>query len=358
MDRTRTLYISFRVYSLLALLMPLTCVDVSAQDPQFSQFYAAPLYLNPAFAGSTNQGRAGLNYRNQWPAIDANFTTISAFGDFYLEDYNSGIGTLITRDYVNLVGMQNISFALQYSYDLSIIKGLSFRPGFEVGITNRSINFGKLVFGDQLDPNTGTISGPTQEALRGSSKFYPDIAAGGLFYTSFAWLGFAAHHLTTPNISLSGENSPLAIRYSVHGGYKFFLKHGVMGNGIYARKSERSIAPALQWRHQGPFDQLDIGAYFTFEPLLIGTWYRGVPYKRVNGYSNNESIVMLVGMTVLKGESDRRYILNIGYSYDYTISQLGPGSGGAHEFSLVGSWPIRNPRKPPKDKMVIPCPDF
>ena len=67
---------------------------------------------------------------------------------------------------------------------------------------------------------------------------------------------------------------------------------------------------------------------------------------------------MLVGMTVIKGEDTRRDILNIGYSYDYTISQLGPGSGGAHEFSLVYSWPIRNPRKPPKDKMVIPCPDF
>ena len=42
----------------------------------------------------------------------------------------------------------------------------------------------------------------------------------------------------------------------------------------------------------------------------------------------------------------------------YTISKLGPASGGAHEFSLVYSWPTRNPRKPPKDKLIIPCPDF
>ena len=45
-----------------------------AQDPQFSQFYAAPLYLNPAFAGSAQEARVGINYRNQWPQIDdANF---------------------------------------------------------------------------------------------------------------------------------------------------------------------------------------------------------------------------------------------------------------------------------------------
>jgi hypothetical protein len=99
---------------------------------------------------------------------------------------------------------------------------------------------------------------------------------------------------------------------------------------------------------------MDVGFYFTFEPLIIGTWYRGVPFKQVNGFTNNESVVLLVGFTK-KGAKD---ILNIGYSYDYTISQLGAGSGGAHEFSLVYSWSTRNPRKPPKDKLMIPCPDF
>ena len=66
---------------LLAICTLLAAPEVNGQDPQFSQFYAAPLYLNPAFAGSTNQGRAGTNYRNQWPAVDANYTTLSAFAD-------------------------------------------------------------------------------------------------------------------------------------------------------------------------------------------------------------------------------------------------------------------------------------
>ncbi|WP_287060456.1 type IX secretion system membrane protein PorP/SprF, partial [Algoriphagus sp.] len=42
-----------------------------AQDPQYSQYYAAPLYLNPAMAGGELTGRVGFNYRNQWPSIDA-----------------------------------------------------------------------------------------------------------------------------------------------------------------------------------------------------------------------------------------------------------------------------------------------
>jgi hypothetical protein len=69
---------------------------------------------------------------------------------------------------------------------------------------------------------------------------------------------------------------------------------------------------------------------------------------------NNESIVLLLGFVQL-GAKDA---INIGYSFDYTISKLGVSSGGAHEFSLVYTWPMRNPRKPPRDKLIIPCPDF
>lgn len=330
--------------------------SVTAQDPQYSQFYAAPLYLNPAFAGSTGQNRIGMNYRNQWPAIDANFNTISAFYDTYIEDKNSGIGVLLTRDREGVLGLQSISLAFQYSYDLQIVKGLSFRPGFQAAIYNRSINFDKLTFGDQFDPLTGDIISPTSaEALNtGQSKFFPDLSFGGLLYSKRAWLGIAAHHVTQPNQSIIGEESKLPMKLSAHAGFKFYFKPGEMGDGFYKKGQERSFAPAIQYRHQGEFDQMDLGFYFTFEPLIIGTWYRGVPFKKVNGFTNNESIVMLIGFTK-KGAKD---ILNIGYSYDYTISQLGVGSGGAHEISLVYSWSSRNPRKPPKDKLMIPCPDF
>src|SRR5215475_728917 len=93
---------------LIVLVLMLGIVGaVTAQDPQFSQFYAAPLYLNPAMAGSTGQARAGINYRNQWPAIDANFTTMSAYFDYYIEDKNSGVGVLLTRDQEGLAGLRS-----------------------------------------------------------------------------------------------------------------------------------------------------------------------------------------------------------------------------------------------------------
>jgi len=329
--------------------------SVTAQDPQFSQFYAAPLYLNPAFAGSTQQGRVGMNYRNQWPGIDANFTTVSAFADFYLEDYNSGVGAILTRDYANVLGLQSIGLGFQYAYQLQINKKISFRPGVQVSINSRSINYNKLIFGDQINPD-GSIDA-TAESLSGGSVFFPDLGFGGLLFSEHAWIGIAAFHLLTPNQSLVGGSDELPMKFSAHAGYKFFFKSGVMGMGYETKPQEKSLAPAIQYRHQGQFDQMDLGMYLTLEPLTVGMWYRGVPYKKVNGYVNNESLVLSIGLHK-KASNKLNDLLSIGYSYDYTISQLGPGSGGAHEFSLIYSWPIRNPRKPSKDKLVIPCPDI
>lgn len=346
------------VYKIVSLgLLMLFCeLTVTAQDPQFSQFYAAPLYLNPALTGSTGQARAGINYRNQWPAIDANFTTMSVYADYFIEDKSSGVGIILNRDVEGLAGLRSLSLGLQYSYELYITKNLGFRPGVQVALFNRDINFNKLTFGDQIDPTTGDFVNPnTAEQFNTNfSKTFVDLSLGGVFFTKVAYLGIAAFHLTQPNQSIIDENSPLPVKLSVHGGFKFYMKPGAVGSGVYTREAERSIGPAFQYRHQGQFDQMDLGVYYTAEPLVLGVWYRGVPFKPVNGFVNNESIVLLLGFTRIGAKE----ALNVGYSFDYTISKLTASSGGAHELSLTYTWPMRNPRKPPKDKLVIPCPDF
>src|SRR3979490_892289 len=55
----------------------------SAQDPNFSQFFASPLTLNPAMTGKFDGlYRVAGNYRNQWPAIYNAFTTATISVDF------------------------------------------------------------------------------------------------------------------------------------------------------------------------------------------------------------------------------------------------------------------------------------
>ncbi|UII30174.1 type IX secretion system membrane protein PorP/SprF [Fulvivirga ulvae] len=342
---------------LFCLLMLAAPVVVTAQDPQFSQFYAAPLYLNPAFAGAMQQPRVGLNYRNQWPAIEANFVTISAYFDTYIESKNSGVGFLLMRDTEGQAGLKSTSVGLQYAYQLYITNWLTFRPGFQAAFYNRNVNFSDLTFGDQFDPNTGEVINPTGETFGNLSKNFLDLSAGGVLYTKNAWLGVAAHHLNKPDQAFEESADPkeLPTKLSLHGGVKLLFSPGTMGSGLYARPQERSLTPTFQYKTQGEFDQLDLGLYLTLEPLIFGTWYRGLPFKKLEGFNNNESIVLLVGFTKKGGNGE---VFNIGYSYDYTISKLGSGSGGAHELSVSYSWSSRDPRKPPKNVMQIPCPDF
>jgi type IX secretion system PorP/SprF family membrane protein len=72
--------------------------DVNSQDLHFTQFYANPLYLNPAYAGSVRCPRFVANYRNQWPGLAGNFVTYSASFDRHLDDLNGGIGVMFTSD--------------------------------------------------------------------------------------------------------------------------------------------------------------------------------------------------------------------------------------------------------------------
>ncbi|MEM6841816.1 MAG: type IX secretion system membrane protein PorP/SprF [Bacteroidota bacterium] len=321
-----------------------------AQDPQFSQFYAAPLYLNPAFAGSTELTRVGLNFRSQWPSLDANFNTASVYMDHFFEDYNSGVGAIITGDRQGLQGLQSISIGLQYAYQLRLTRELTFRPGVQGAFYNRGLNPGRLVFGDQLN-ETGMISPVTGENLRaGLNRSFFDLTLGGVLYTDNLYFGYSAGHVTTPNQSLTGDLAPLPMKHSIHGGYRILLPSGFGRIGEDEKGRERSVTPTFQYKRQGNFDQLDVGAYLTYEPLVVGLWYRGIPVPQLETFPNNESVILLAGFILEE--------FNIGYSFDYTISGLGIQSGGAHEVSIVYHFSLRDPRKPPRSIMKIPCPKF
>jgi len=86
---------------LCLLLLAAFAVDGNAQDPIFSQFYSAPLMLNPAFAGNTYEPRIAMNYRNQFPAVvdgSTAFATYAVSYEQFVPSLNSGVGLLIKTD--------------------------------------------------------------------------------------------------------------------------------------------------------------------------------------------------------------------------------------------------------------------
>ena len=77
-------------------LLSVVSVDVLAQDPTFTQFYANPIYLNPALAGSTGCPRVAMNYRNEWPQLTGNYITYSLAYDSYVKSISGGLGFIAT----------------------------------------------------------------------------------------------------------------------------------------------------------------------------------------------------------------------------------------------------------------------
>ena len=317
---------------------------LQAQDPQFSQYYAAPLYLNPGLVGINQKGRMGINYRTQWPNLDANFETFSGYIDYHFEDYYSSAGLIFTRDSEGVAGLQSTSIGLQYAYQVQLNYQWTFRPGVQIAYYIRDLNFDKLTFGDQFGPNGIERDFTNENFNTGLNASFFDLSFGGIFYNPSLWLGGAIHHITEPNQSIAGGDAPLPRRISVHGGYRLPLFPG----SIRSSQGERSITPTFNYRTQGQFDQLDLGAYLTLEPILFGVWYRGLPIKNLDGITNNESIIFMVGL-----QSKRT---TFGYSFDYTISDLGIGTGGAHEISIAYSFSLGDPLKPAADVRRLKCP--
>lgn len=336
------------VRNLLVLLVLVGALStqnsLQAQDPQFSQYYAAPLYLNPGLVGINQKGRMGINYRTQWPNLDANFETFSGYIDYHFEDYYSSAGLIFNRDSEGVAGLQSTSIGLQYAYQVQLNYQWTFRPGVQAAYFIRDLNFDKLTFGDQFGPN-GIERDLTGEVFdTGLRATFFDLSFGGVLYNPSLWLGGAIHHVTQPNQSIAGGDSPLPRKISFHGGYRIPLSPGSLRTDL----GERSVTPSFNYRTQGQFDQLDVGAYFTLEPLLIGVWYRGIPIKNLDGIGNSESIIFMLGL------QNKR--TTFGYSFDYTISDLGIGTGGAHEISIAYSFSLGDPLKPAADVRRLKCP--
>ncbi|GAB2622966.1 PorP/SprF family type IX secretion system membrane protein [Belliella aquatica] len=326
-----------------------------AQDPQYSQYYAAPLYLNPAFTGAEQATRIGANYRNQWPGLNAQFTTFSAYVDTYLEDYNSGVGFLVMNDVEGAAQLRSTTISALYSYELRLGERAFFRPGFQASYIRRDIGFYEsLLFANQIDASDpfGPLIGTNEIEGFGEAVNLLSLSFGGLFFTEKFWFGASAHHVNHPNQSfIENGTSNLPMKFSFHTGYKISLGSGGYRNDFTHMYKERYFVPTVNFKKQGPFEQLDVGAYLFMEPIIFGLWYRGLPYKPVEQQSNRDAIVMMVGFNLLSG-------LNMGYSYDYTVSNLGIQSGGAHEVSLSYVFPSNNQGKPRRRDTILPCPKF
>lgn len=200
----------FKYYKIFILFLLVNKSLSYAQDMQFTQFYASPLYLNPAFTGANVCSRAILVYRNQWPNIKTAYKSYLFSMDHFISKQNLGIGLQCAVDEAGSGGLKTTMINPSFAYETKINKTVAMRFGVQPGVTIKSIHFDRLLFGDQIyrGGNAGASSVNTVENPTQTRAFF-DIGAGALIYTSKYWIGSSFFHLTRPNESLLSEELSL-----------------------------------------------------------------------------------------------------------------------------------------------------
>lgn len=331
MTMNKTIYKFLILCAAAAGLSP----QLQAQDTQLSQFYAAPLFVNPAFTGALNYAcddpasrwRGIANYRRQW----SYFTTMSASVDYLKpassKDKGLGFGGQVQRDMAKN-GFNSTSVAGSVAYITSLGGEWGANGGLQLGYTTRGFSGGSLTYPDQFNNFgfKGNVT-PDNDQTYAQASFV-DVAAGGLLYNRNFWIGLATHHINKPNQSVVEESkSSLQRRLSIHTGFRISF---INDSKQQTRNiKEHSLSPVFQYRRQGTFNQFDLGAYYTYQPLTVGLTYRGVPLKKTaDNTLSNDALVGVIGIKHLG--------FRFGYSFDFTLSKLRNSSyKNAHELSVA-----------------------
>ncbi len=296
-----------------------------AQDPVLTQFYAVPVLMNPAFAGSEGNFRLGLGYRDQATKSNYKLKTVYAFGDNWVESINSGIGLSFLNQKEELTNYNFIQINLHYSYHLKLSENWTFFPGIAFGIGYKDFRFGGLLFEDQIDlagGNDPVTSDPIYDHIA-ENVFFMDLAVGGILYAENAWFGFSLKHLTTPDISfVENEILPLAMHMSLHGGYQISLSNRGR-NSFFPEDSNLFLT--FNYMKQDIYNRIDFGAEMEISKFSFGFLSSSVIQKIDSNAEFLLSISPVIGL-----ETNN---FKVGFSYDFPISNFST-IGGTSEIAL------------------------
>ena len=316
---------------ILTFLITFALTSVSfSQDVSFSQINNNKLYLNPAFANSRVCPELTMSYRNQWPSLGSQYVTSMVSYEQSILNKRNGVGLMLMNDRSGNGIYSLNSVNMYFSNQQRIKRNLNFKFGLEFSYKQNFIDDSKLFFEDSF--NGQSFTNMTNEPLmNGLRVHYFDIGAGGLLFSDKGYLGFAVNHINEPNQSLVFGESYLPAKYGIHGGL-----HVKKNKTSYVLRNLTYI-PSFSLLRQGQFTQLTVN-----NNVKNGNFLFGSGFRLVEGYSYRDAIIMNFGVDT--GE------LLFFYSYDFTVSPLGPNTGGAHEITTI----IKVDNRRVRNKITVP----
>jgi type IX secretion system PorP/SprF family membrane protein len=314
-------------YLILGLLMAASAKLMLAQDPHFSQIQYNPLYLNPAFAGVTEYGKAnrlaGL-YRDQWRTLPVPYSTTTASYDRLLKKFQKGwlLGGGVSFLY-DKAGDGNLSI---FNPNLTMNIGKYFNKekqlltvGITAGITVKSLDVLGLQFDNQYNGSTFDPSLPTGETFSNNNVSYANFTLGLNFRTKIKEKTTLDIGGTTSNLHQPNQN------FLFFTSSKLPSRHSAYAKAKVGIKDNWNVQPGVFFQNQKKANQVLINAIAEVrfsEKKDFGLGF-GAGYRAID---NDAAIAYL---------SFLYKTLRVGAAYDFNVSGLRKATRAQGAFELV-----------------------
>lgn len=311
--------------------------DLHAQDPTFSQFYAARTYLNPAFTGIEPGVTVSAVMRDQWQGIGESFRTYYASIELQEPAFNSGIGLTMMKDRSGAAALTTDHVGMAYTYSPGLENG-SLHIGFRTAWVRKYLDWNRLIFPDQIANPLGEITTNTLAQNPDQDVSYIDTGVGILYrfetkskrktrgqgsrssMMMHNSIGLSISHITKTDESLYGyANARVPMRVTLHAG-------SMIGLDFFKRgKQTLAWSPNLKVEYQNGISALTAGLYMMYNGFYLGSFYQS---EQPFDFSDTNAIIFTGGIEI-QMEGDNTF--HIGYSYDANTTGIGTRSKGAHE---------------------------
>ena len=324
----------------LLILFCLANTFVMGQDYSFSQFDLNMMYSNPAFSGYDDNNRILFHRKNQWLGIAERFNSNIIELNLSNELRSQGLGhgkitwaggIYIIEDHENTVMRKYQIGIIPWAFHYQLPKNYFLSLAIQNVISYRSLDWDKLIFSDEINA-FGETGYETSANLPYYDKYTNWLDPSfGIIITRHSqyqkttnqssFIGLSVHHLNNIFESFYNnqtETSRYPTKYSIHGEHLANIPEYLSRNLKYWK---------LFFRHERQNKNMmqkdELGASTTLSNKLqieLGTIYRiGRYIESDNIKLMSESIIPIVRIRL---KATRKIGMEIGYSYDFNISQL------------------------------------
>ncbi len=310
----KKLNIAFLLF--LFLLQPV----LSQQDPLSSQYMFNTLTYNPGVAGTSGMICATALNRQQWIGFKGapSTTVFNISAPVSLFSIKSGVGLLVESDNVGFDKDINLSASYSYLMDLGLGKlGI----GLSLGMLNKTLTpTWEIPQDDAHTPASGDPLIPENK-----ESFVAFDAGFGLYYkTEKYYASLSVTHINQPKIKFSKGEPYISRHYYLTGGYTLQLPNPAL-----------ELIPSVFAFSDGKVVQATITSLVRYNKKVWG----GVSYRA------GDALIGIVGFELFNG-------IRLGYSYDFTLSDIRKNSGGSHEFMVNYCFDLSLGKSPMKYKSI------